>query len=273
MSDLPITATLTDIFGKVWRFNADGLCRIKEIDGLDGAPWKFDETAGVAQPGVTVHGRNDEANTITASIYIDHPDAGLAGRNLLAQWRKGNGRGWPRNPGGPLMKFEVADTRRFQMVRLMSFKKAAEYQKIFDCGRAFDEVEWRSDESWWRTKPIVKTFTAAQFPDAEVANKGDEASWPHYRLEGPIVDPKIGLDGELIALPTLTAGQWLEIESDPDWWEIRDQAGVDRSWIGNRWHTKAPAGNKKIPVTITGTGTTTATKLTVTVPQLFWSAL
>ena len=267
---LPYTAVLTDIFGEQWPFNHGCPVRLVFLDGLGAAPFELDGSTGVNQPGITIHGRNDEPNMLKAGMFIDRPGGGNAAVSQLAQWREANGRG---GIDEPIMRLTVTDTDRFQEVRLIRWLNEPEFVKIHACGRAYDEVEWQSDESWWRTDPIVESFTAAQFASAKVSNRGHVSSWPHYRLEGPITNPRIGLMGELVGLPSLTAGQWLEIETDPEWWEIRDHTGLDRSWIGNRWHIKAPARTDSITVSVTGTGTTTATKLTVTVPQLFWSAL
>lgn len=267
---LPFTAVLTDIFNGEWAFNQGGPVRLKYLEGLGGAAHEFDTSVGVNQPGVSVHGRNDEPNILKAGVYVDHRSGGADAVALLSRWRDSNGRG---GIDEPLLRLTLLDTGRFQEVRLVRWLNDPQFVEIHACGRAFDEVEWQSDESWWRTDPIVQSFTAAQFATAKVDNLGHVASWPHYRLEGPITNPKLGLLGELVSLPTLTAGQWLEIETDPEWWEIRDQAGLDRSWIGNRWYKKAPARTDGITVSITGTNTTAATKLTVTIPQLFRTAL
>ena len=270
---LPYAAVLTDIYSNEWTFNQGGPVRLQYLDGLEGAEFGFDERKGVAQAGVTTVARNDEPNILSAGVYIDHKAGGTDAVDLLSRWRKANGRGWGLLPNGPLMKLTVLDTGRFQMVRLLRWKNKPEFVKIHDCGRAFDEVEWRSDESWWRSDPYVYTFTSAQFATAKINNDGDEPSWLHFRLTGPITNPKIGILGEQIPLPSLAAGQWLDIETDPDYWEIRDQSGLDRSWIGERWHKQAPAETADIPVSVTGTATTAATRLVVTVPQLYWSAL
>ena len=269
---LPLTCVLTDVFGKNIEFNQGGPFRLHYIN-LGGPAFEFDDLDGVNQAGVTNSAIKYKPGSITAGIRIDGGTGGPDARNLLAAWRRGNGIGGARRSGGKLMRFEVAETARFQEVRLVAFKNAPEYVKMHAVGRAYDEVEWRSDETWWRTDPYEFAFTAAEFGAAKVRNDGDVDSWVHYRLDGPITNPKVGIDGELIPLPSLTAGQWLDIETDPDRWAIWDQAGVDRSWIGERWHVKAPADTEEIPLSITGTGTTSATKLTVTVPQLFWSAL
>lgn len=274
---MPLSCRITDIFGEEWVPNQDGRIRLKESPtGILVSAFEYDEYAGPGMAGVVVIDRIDKVNVIGCKFYVDGPK-GQAGRDLLVEFIRGHGRGFARQPSGELMKFEVEDSGRFQMVRA-SIKSEPELVKMHAVGRAYQEIEYRSDETWWRTDPVVESFTAAQFSGAAVANFGDEPSWPHYRIDGPLNGGAIGLLGEDLTLPNLSAGQWLEINTDPDRWEVRDQAGVDRSddingGDGNRWHTLAPVGDDPIPVTITGTGTTSATRVTVTVPQLFWSAL
>lgn len=82
-------------------------------------------------------------------------------------------------------------------------------------------------------------------------------------------------------LPNLTAGQYLEIETEPNWYQVTDQTGTDRTWDlytladgdDDRWRQFAPARTPEIPVTITGTGTSGATSLRVVVPQIYRSPL
>lgn len=270
---LPVACMLTDVFGNEWEFDVDPRIKLTYIRGLEGAEWEFDELNGADQDGVTTADVMNKPNLIEAGMFLYGNGGGPDARDYLAEWRRANGRGGSFRSGGPLMRFTVVDSGRFQDVRLVRFNNRAEYTKMHDCGRAFDEVIWRSDESWWRTDPEVIEFTASEFAGATVPNRGDVDSWLHYRLDGPIANPRLGIGDEDILLPTLAAGQWLDIETNPDYWAIWDQTHTDRSWIGERWHVKAPADTDDIPITITGTGTTTATKLTVTVPQLYWSAL
>jgi hypothetical protein len=274
---MPISCRLTDIYGYEWAFNQDGRVRLAETPtGLMGAEYEFDEYTGPGMAGVVVVARNDTVNIIGCKVRIDGPK-GNDGRDLLVEWRKAHGRGFGRQPGGPLMKFEVEETGRYQMVR-PKFKNSPDLVKMHAVGRALDEVEYRSDETWWRTDPLVTTFSNSQFVSATVINDGDEPSWPHYKIVGPFNNGAIGLMGEDLSLPNIAAGNTLEINTDPLLWKVEDQAGVDKSLYvnsgdGTRWHTKAPVDGGPIPVTITGTGTTSATSVTVTVPQLFWTAL
>lgn len=274
---MPISCKITDIYGEEWLPNQDGRIRLRETPtGVLVSAYELDEYEAPGMSGVVVVDRIDKVNVIGCKFFVDGPK-GADGRDLLIEFVKAHGRGFARQPDGSLMRFEVEDSGRFQMVRAR-IKTEPNLVKMHAIGRAELDVEYRSDETWWRTDPVVAVFTAAQFASATVSNAGDEPSFPHYRIEGPLTGGKIGLMGELLTLPNLTAGQWLEINTDPDEWEVRDQAGVDRSddingGDGNRWHTQAPVTDDPIPVSIVGTDTTSASKITVTVPQLFWSAL
>lgn len=272
---LPITPVLTDLRGSDWEYNAPGSpIKLRPgFEGVDMAPFDLDDFAGVGQPGVTTLGRNDKPNLITLPSRLEAPK-GPAARDLLVRWRSGLGRTWALDPDGPLMRFTVRESGKFQMVRLFSADKP-DYVRMFDLGWVTDTVKLRSDESWWRTDPIEKTFTAAEFPTAKISNPSDEACWFHARINGPITNPRLGFGGESIPLPPIAIGGWLDIESDPDQWSIVDQSGNDRSWIGNRWHNQVPPRHDEddIPITISGTNTNSSTKLTITLPQLFWYPL
>lgn len=283
---LPVTCKITDIYGATWEFGADTPVQLvydpssPNPTGLMGAEYSLDEYSGPGMPGTVVVARNDQVNVIGCRFYIYGPQ-GADGRNVLSEFVRGHGRGFARQAGGPLMRFEVEETGRFQMVRA-TLTSQPEIAKIHACGRAYQEVEYRSDETWWRKDPDPKTFTAAQFATATVPNAGDVESWPHYKIVGPLNGGTIGLMGEALSLPNIAAGKTLEIDTDPRRWTVVDQDGVDRSeqinaGNGVRWHTKAPVSATDepvdVPVTITGTGTTSATSVTVTIPQLYWAAL
>lgn len=275
----PLSVTLTDYWGNDWPLGhwtpgprVQGL-RLRSITGLAGAPYGFNEVQGESTAGVIVRGRKDEANTIDIEVAVDDPRCGDDAVAYLMQWRRALGRGLARTEGTPPLRMTIGQSGRWQDVRLMAPKNEPDYRAMHAVGRAIDGITVRQDMTWWRKAPEVRTFTAAQFATATVPNFGDEATWPEYRLVGPITSPTLGLMGDTFPLPSLAAGQWLEIDADPDAWSIVDQAGVDRSWIGTRWSVRAPAGDSAIPVTITGTGTTGATSLTVTVPQYYWAAL
>lgn len=283
---MAVAYELAGIDGRVWPLSEPGVpahlrncpIRLKETpSGLGGAPYKFDDLQNVDQPGVTFAGRMDDPNVIGLKYYVGPVPRGDGAVDLLRTWRASIGRGKPRQPGGPLAEFRVRDngTTRTQLVRALFDEKMAspDYATMGSVGQVYETVSLRSDESYWRRPPVVASFTATQFVGATMPNASDEAVWPHFVLRGPITLPKLGLAGELVQLPTIAAGDTWTIETDPDWFSITDGAGLDRSWVGRRWRTKAPADTPRVPVSITGSGTSSATLLTVTLPQVFWAAL
>lgn len=270
---------LTGVDGEEWAFG-DPYCpvRLKYVKGLGGADFTVEDTEGVGQAGVTFIARNDKPNAVTLGANLG-PVPKAQGMDLLQRWRRTLGRATALTVGGPLIKLEVVQSGRYQWMRRISALPSP-YEQMANVGWMFEDVDLRSDETWWRTDPVVKEFTAAEFSGATVTSFSTEPVWPHYRLTGPIISPKLSLAGEgVVSLPTLTTGQWLDIEADPDWWDIRDQAGAERSWIGDRWYVQAPAATNpetgvEVPITITHSGGTSVdTKLKVTLPQLFETAL
>lgn len=264
---------LTDLNGEVWAFSSrDCPVRIRTVTGLEGAPFSFDTTTGVGMPGVIVNARDDKASVVEFDVWVGPVTKGPDAVGLLQTFINGLGRGWARN--GQMLLLKSLDTERFQQARLAEPIESPNWAQMFHVGRTSLKFKLQSDESWWRTDPVDVTFTPAGFAAAAVANGGDEDSWPWFKLTGPITNPKLGLVDEEITIPfNLSAGQTLEIQTDPDWWQVTDQTGADRTWsIGDRWRQKAPARTPDIDVNISGTGTTAATSLRVVVPQLFHGA-
>lgn len=262
---------LTGVDGTVWTFDTGEPVTLKDIRGLGGAPFGFDDIKSVGQAGVTFVGRNDDPNATILTCNFSVPGSEEDRLATLDDWLTSLGRGTAAASGGPLIELLCLDTQRFQMVRLVSINEQPPYQQVASIGFWRHEVTLRSDETWWRATPNTYSFAAAGFGTASVLNDGQEPVWPHLKLTGPITSPVVGWSGAGVALPNVAAGGFLDIETDPDWWTVVDQAGVDRSWIGNRWYKQLPTGTTSL--TITGTGTTGATKLDVTVPQLFHRAL
>ena len=253
--------------------------RLNNIEGLGGAPAEFVDIVGAGQAGVTFVDLTDQPNVITLDLKFGplmHGETikGTAAVEAYSGWRKSLGRG--RKVG----KFECLDTGRFQMVRpiLSQMSPYNIVRGVHNVGFTDERVQLRSDESWWRTDPFDETFAYGE--TITVDNLGDDESWPWYQITGPITAPRIGLDGEAITIKrangttlTIPAGKTLTVQTDPDWWEVVDSDGVDHSWLGERWHKRAPEDTEGIPVTFTGSGTTSATKIRVVVPQLFWTAI
>ncbi|WLP90262.1 hypothetical protein [Gordonia sp. NB41Y] len=279
------TYVLTDLNGREWDFSSTCPLGLQSIKGIDGAEFGLEELHGVGQRGVTVVGSDFKAGQIQMVVKVEPWKIGLEGQDaveILSAWRDGIGEGEVRR-GDNEMSLTVIDAGgagRFQAIRLTK-KGPADWEKVQHAGFFRDELTFQSDESDWRAPPITSTFTAAQFAGAKVANHGTVDSWPWFRLTGPITSPTLGIAGEAVNLPTLAAGKTLTIETDPNWYQVTDQDGVDKTFslyiladgADDRWRNQAPARNTDIPVTATGTGTTGATKLEVVVPQIYRSAL
>lgn len=263
--------------GTVWDFN-DPDCPISlrtDPTGIEGAPFSHDDQQNVGQAGVHWVARNDEANIIKLVAKIGPIRRGSDAIALAKLWRHSLGRG--KEIGMFHCITETGDDK-FQVVRLAEKLGSLNLTGLKDIGLILeDPVSLRSDETWWRKQPVVKKFTAAEFATASIVTASDEPVWPHIVITGPITLPKIGWEGELVPLPTIAAGDVWTIETDPNWFEITDSSGADKSWVGRRWYKKIPAagptGTYSIPITIQGTGTTAATSVEVTVPQLFWEGI
>lgn len=275
---LPVSLELTDLNGEAWILGGEehGPVRLVLAEGLEGAAFGFDSTAGARQPGITVQDRQDKESYVTLTLRLG--PLGYNGEQAvdwLREFLDGLGRGWSR--GGRLMTLECLNSGRFQQVRLAEQYASPDWTAMSWFGRVgVFKIKLQSDESWWRTAPFDETYAAADFATATADNLGDveAGAWPWFRLDGPITNPTLGYEGESVTLPSLAAGEWLEIETDPDAWVVRDQTGADRTWdLGTRWYKTMPARTTDVPITITGTGTTGATSLRVVVPQLFHGAL
>ncbi|OOL31853.1 hypothetical protein GQ85_10990 [Rhodococcus rhodochrous] len=237
-------------------------------EGVEGAEFAFDDQQNVDQPGVTFRARMFDPNYLGLDCKVGPVTPGPAAAELLARWRDSLGH------GTALHEFHAISDwggDRFQVVRLAAKLPPPPLAHMAAHGVVLhDKVRLRSDESWWRKRPAVRTFTADQFAGAVIPSESQDPVWPHFTITGPITTPTLGVAGEAVPLPTIAAGDTWTIETDPNWFALTDSLGADRSWVGRRWYTRAPAGRLDVPVTITGTGTTAATEVTVTLPQLFY---
>jgi hypothetical protein len=272
---------LLGVDGSVWPFGGlgDPLARMRlvEIQGLGGAEFTHEDVQNVDEHGVTWNATMYDPNFIAMFVRSQLYPGELA-VEVEKAFRRAIGH------GKDLGRFTVRSKRpdgtveeRFQLWRKAKLLPSPDYTRTRYLGCfEYEGVLLRSDESWWRTVPYERTFTAAQFSGASVLNVSDERVWPYFELTGPITNPTLGLDGEAVALPSIAAGQKWTIETDPDWFEIRDHLGVERSAIGRRWYKPATASDRSnpvpVPVTITGSGTSSATRLKVILPQLFHEA-
>ncbi|QHB37246.1 minor tail protein [Gordonia phage Gudmit] len=266
--------------GEDYSFGDSGCpLRLRNIDGIGGSPNEFVDVAGAGQAGVTFIDLTEQPNVITLDLKFgpllhDEPIKGAAAVEAYSQWRRSLGRG--RKVG----KFECLDTGRYQWVRpVLGQTSPYNLRDVHNVGFVAEErTVLRSDESYWRTDPFDQTFDYGS-PIA-VDNLGDDPSWAWFQITGPITAPTIGIGGETITIKkqdgttlTLAAGKTLTVQTDPDWWEVKDSDGVDHSWLGTRWHNRIPEESVGVPITFSGSGTSSATKIRVVVPQLYWTAL
>ncbi|WP_037141793.1 hypothetical protein [Rhodococcoides fascians] len=277
----PVEYELTGVDGSRWPFGRLGdpttKLRLAKIEGLGGAAFKHEDVQNVDEHGVTWNSTMYEPNLI-----VMHVRSQLFPGDLAVEVEKAFRRAVGR--GKTLGRFDVRSRRfdgpiqtRFEEWRSGQTLPSPDYARTHYLGCfEYEGVTLRSDESWWRTEPYVKQFTNAQFSGATVLNVSDEDVWPHFQLRGPITTPTLGLHGEAVPLPSIGSGQTWNIETDPDWFEIRDHLGIERSAIGRRWYKRAKASDPSnpvpVPVTITGSGTGPETRLTVTLPQLYHEA-
>lgn len=275
---------LTDLNGETW-LGVDSPVGLRYVRGIDGASFEHQMIKGAGQRGATWLGKELAEGQIAIGANVQPARRlGVKGEDavdVLSSWRDGLGEGEAERDGNQL-RFELVDTDRYQLVRLLE-KKPADWEQMRVAGFFFDEIVLQADDPDWYSDPKTYTFTPAQFSGATVANPGTVDAWVGYKLYGPITNPTLGIHGEAVKLPNLTAGQWLEINTDPNWYEVTDQAGADRTFnlttlatagsLDDRWRKQAKARARSIPVTITGSGTSGATKLEVIVPRIYRSAL
>lgn len=266
----------TGVDGEVWVFDAGEPITLKSVQGLAGAPLNYDDVKGVGQPGVTNVGldRDPNVSTLLANFRAPKGASGDERIELLDAWLTSIGNGEALTSGGDLGKLECLDSDRYQWVRLANpdLLASVPYEQVYNVGFWRFTLALRSDESYWRKDATPVSFAAAGFAAATVDNPGLPA-WPHLKITGPVTTPTVGWAGDTVTFPTITAGHFIEVETDPDWWEAVDDLGVDKTWvIGDRWYTKLPTG-VDVPLTITGSGTSGATLVEVTVPLRYHRAL
>lgn len=271
----------TGVDGSLWPFGRLGdpetRLRLAKIDGLGGAEFTHADVQNVDEHGVTWNATMYDPNFLTLHVRSQLFPGDLA-VEVEKAFRRAVGHGKDLGTFTARSRREDGEIEdRFQLCRKAKLLPSPDYARTRYLGYfEYEGVVLRSDESWWRTLPYERTFTSAQFSGATVLNVSDERVWPYYEFTGPITSPTLGLDGEAVALPSIGAGQTWTIQTDPDWFEIRDHLGVERSAIGRRWYKRAPASDRSnpvpVPVTITGSGTSGATRLKVVLPQLYHEA-
>ena len=95
---------------------------------------------------------------------------------------------------------------------------------------------------------------------AAISNPGDVDAWPVWTVYGPTTSVSVGLNGRAIEFPmTLTAGQWVRIDTRPTDQQAIDHSGSDRTpQLGLVEFAEIPPGTN-VPLTISMTGTGSVT--------------
>lgn len=248
--------------------------------GVGGGGFKPVDRANRGQAGVTWFGQEDDPTVHRLEVMFGPMPPGDEAVAYWAAWRKALGRGRRVNT----MEIESDNGGiRTQRVRLASIPNECMVNELYNTGFGFETVEVRSDETWFRGKPVDKTLAPGEWPAQTLAHRGDVASWPKYTITGPITNPTLGVEDELVTVRlangsnfTIPAGHTWVFETDPEFAYIHNNAGNDGWWqLGNvGWYTPASppegsASTRKVPLTITGSATSSATRVRVELPQLF----
>ena len=257
-----------------WKFGEPG-CPLRLAStptGLGGAPREHLRQKNARQAGATWRGLNDDINTIGLDVHVgpEYTSPGVDALDVHARWRDSLGR------GDELGKFIVTSPRgeRWQYVRFED-EKAPDIDTagLEWNGYTREKVTLSSDQSFWFAKPVVETFTVAEFATASIRNSADVYSFAKYELDGPGTFT-VGTLDEYHTLPAIGAGEKWVIETDRDNAYIHNAAGVD-VWdtVGVKyWYDPIPA-RTTASLKLAVTGSTGATKATVTVPQFYARAL
>lgn len=287
----PLSFTLTGVDGSVWPFVGRDECSLatplrlgKTPGGLSGAPGKHDDDQNVDQAGVTWRSKMFGPNVISLrSVRFGPVARGVDALDRWLQFCDAFGDGRQLGDFHALTLRNGTEQDRFQYWRLLSELPDPDHMQVINTGFVnVGDIDVRSDESWWREKPVDVSFTPAQFAGATVANLCDDDVWAYWEIVGPITNPTIGLAGESITiLVTVPAGQSWKINTDPNNFSVRDGANVDRSWLRHYWRKKSPRrtatvlnnGTTDIPLALGGTGTNSNTRIRLVLPQVYRSAL
>lgn len=261
----------------LWQFNQPGcpLRLVSDPTGVAGAPFKNVRLQNVSQAGSTWVGRNDEIMPVTLEVHSK--GSGLKGDAAVAlwsDWRATLGRGDETlilrgiSPGGGT---------REQVIRLESCNGDANFDQMYVSGYFREKATLASDESWFRKSELHLTFAAAGFGAASINNVADIEAPARYKVTGPITAPVIGTVDESVTLTgtTISAGQSVEINTDPENPYIKDVASGINLWPDvweNKgspvyWRKMIPKGTKAFA--FGGSGTTGATQIEVFLPQLY----
>ena len=247
---------------------------VTDPTGIMGAELKNEWISTVAQPGAyhngTVHGQ------VNWEVEVHTKDAKLTPGELVTlavTWRRSLGR-------GELLKFLCESEGggvRTQGVRLDENLPYLNLDLLQNAGYFRETVRFKSESSWFKKRPLERTFTTAQFAAATIPNPSDIDAAPIFEITGPLTSPVLGV-GESIALTgaVIPAGQTWRIVTDKRRISIIDVAtGANKLRTtyearGSQpfvWDKEVPAEPGEHPLTLGGTGGTTATRIKVILEQ------
>lgn len=96
------------------------------------------------------------------------------------------------------------------------------------------------------------------FGAASISNPGDEPAWPTWVIHGPFTQAKIGVPGQLSTITTsVSAGDWLRIDTDPLAQTVTDSTGAARyptGISGAPFAAIPPGDNRPLVTEMTGNG-------------------
>ena len=121
--------------------------------------------------------------------------------------------------------------------------------------------------------PLYYISNSQTLGNAVVTNPGDVDAWPVWKLYGPFSAATLTVGGAVIQFPvTVSAGQWIQIDTRPKKQTIVDQAG------GNRWGDAGQVTFAPIPysastqLSLSLADTDEDTKVEVEFTPNFWRA-
>lgn len=109
--------------------------------------------------------------------------------------------------------------------------------------------------------------------NATVFNSGDRPAWPVWKIHGPFTSFTVGVGSATITLTvTKTAGQWVEINTDPLQGTLKDQAGANMWASAGTVTFAALPPLATTPLSITIGGSDANTKVDFTFTPRWWRA-
>jgi len=108
---------------------------------------------------------------------------------------------------------------------------------------------------------------------ATLSNPGDRETWATYRIDGPFTSVTIVGGGTTLTLPiTKTAGQWIQVNTDPSVGTIVDQAGANMWASAGTVRFAALPAFQSTELSITVVGADANTAVTVSFTPKYWRA-